>query len=190
MWSRCTRVQWEQTCFSSSPETRPKCLTNVCNLWTFVIYARLEFTIVCDLRTFVSYERSWFMNDWALVNCAVDFLGIRVSPHLSNRGGMRLNSRCRQLLSKQRPRRRQCSGKTKGLLFVLLLCACVHACIPPLHFFIFSRVLRDYTLLCRPVGWSVIPLFTFSAFLGFLNIRLLPRCPCDLQHCSCSPARD
>ena len=41
------------------------------------------------------------------------------------------------------------------------------------------------------VGWSVGPLFTFLAFLSFLSLRLLPRCPSDLlQHYSCPPTRD
>ena len=60
-----------------------------------------------------------------------------------------------------------------------------------------SRVLRDSTSryvgrsVGRSVGRLVGPLFTFSAFLSFLSIRLLPRCPSDfLQHCSCPPARD
>ena len=38
------------------------------------------------------------------------------------------------------------------------------------------------------VGRSVGPLFTLSAFLSFLSIRLLPRCPSDLQHWFCPPA--
>ena len=42
----------------------------------------------------------------------------------------------------------------------------------------------------RLVGRSVSPLLTFSAFLSFLIKQLLPRCPSDLQHCSCPPARD
>ena len=38
---------------------------------------------------------------------------------------------------------------------------------------------------------TLLRLFTFSAFLNFLSIQLLPRCPSDLlQHCSCPPARD
>ena len=64
-------------------------------------------------------------------------------------------------------------------------------------FFLFSRVLCDSTprFFGLSVGWSVGrsvgPLFTFSAFLNFLSIRLLPGCPSDfLQHCSCPHARD
>ena len=50
-------------------------------------------------------------------------------------------------------------------------------------------------LVGRLVSWSVGrlvgPLFTFSAFLSFLSLPLLPKCSCDLlQHCSCPPARD
>ena len=46
-------------------------------------------------------------------------------------------------------------------------------------------------LVGRSVGKSVGPLFTFSAFLSFLSIRLLPRSPRDLvQLCSCPSARD
>ena len=59
---------------------------------------------------------------------------------------------------------------------------------PAVHF-IFSRVLRDST--SRYVGPLVgrspfyCPLFTFLAFLSFLSLLLLPRCPMDfLQHCS------
>ena len=59
-----------------------------------------------------------------------------------------------------------------------------------MHIFICRR------LVCRLVGWSVGwsvgrsvgPLFTFSAFLSFLSLRLLPRCPSDLlPHCACPP---
>ena len=40
------------------------------------------------------------------------------------------------------------------------------------------------------VRWSVGTLYTILAFLSFLSIQLLPRCPSDLpQHCSCPPAR-
>ena len=58
---------------------------------------------------------------------------------------------------------------------------------------------RLYTPLCpsvgrlvgRSVGWSVGPLFTFSAFLSVLSSLLLPKCPSDLlYHCPCPPARD
>ena len=58
---------------------------------------------------------------------------------------------------------------------------------------IFSCVLRDSTpRYVRPyVGWSVGPLFTFSAFLSVLSPLLLSKCPSDLlHHCSCPPARD
>ena len=62
------------------------------------------------------------------------------------------------------------------------------------HFFYLFLVActRLYTPLCRSVGLSIgwSP-FTFSAFLSFLSIQLLPGCPSDLlQHCSCPPARD
>ena len=58
-----------------------------------------------------------------------------------------------------------------------------------------SRATRFHTPLCWSVGWSVGrsvgPLFTFSVFLSFLSIQLLPRRQSDLlQHCSCPPARD
>ena len=58
---------------------------------------------------------------------------------------------------------------------------------------VFCRVLRDSTprYVGPSFGWSVGPLFTFSAFLSSLSIRLLPRCPSDLlQHYSCPPTRD
>ena len=64
-------------------------------------------------------------------------------------------------------------------------------------FIIFSCVLRDSTTryvgpsVGWSVGWLVSPLFTFLAFLSFLSIRLLPRCPSDLlQDCSYPPAHD
>ena len=41
------------------------------------------------------------------------------------------------------------------------------------------------------VGWSVGPLLYFWAFLSFLRLLLLPRCPCNLlQQCSCLPTCD
>ena len=60
-------------------------------------------------------------------------------------------------------------------------------------FFFKSRATPRYVgqSVGQSVDRSVCPLFTISAFLSFLRLLLLPRCPSDLlQHCSCPPACD
>ena len=49
-----------------------------------------------------------------------------------------------------------------------------------------SRTTRLYTPLCRSVRHT----FTFSAFMGFLALLLLPKCSTDLKYGPCPPARD
>ena len=55
--------------------------------------------------------------------------------------------------------------------------------------FLCSAIFEFYRSISRLVAWLLGPLFTFSVFLSFLSVRLLPRCPGDLlQHCSYPPA--